>query len=191
MTLFLILAPFATFATLMMLTTVKISLVAAAVVALGIFGWDLVKGRSIKLLSAGAVVLFVALCSYHLLATELSPTTARLVVDQYRRRNRSGIDRNPASFLPCNMRVSGVDAETRQQPRFVRVNYILTWAWSAAFVLMLAVDVMTIYLPSIPLWICAAVAFVARNSATYFTQWYPKHVRAAAAQALDKTAIAS
>src|SRR6185503_7558371 len=81
MTLFLILAPFATFATLMMLTSVKISLVASAVAALGIFGWDIVKGRSIKMLSTGAVVLFVALCSYHLLATELSPTTARLIVD--------------------------------------------------------------------------------------------------------------
>lgn len=189
MTLFLILAPFATFATLMMLTTVKISLVASAVVALGIFGWDLVKGRSIKMLSAGAVVLFAALCGYHLLAKELSPTAARLIVD-------SGIVAialgSIAIRLPFTLQYARerVDAETQRQPRFVRVNYVLTWAWSAAFVLMLAVDVVTIYLPSIPLWICAAVAFVARNSATYFTQWYPKHVRAAVAQYTDKPALA-
>lgn len=189
--LFLILAPFATFATLMMLTTVKISLAASAVVALGIFGWDLVKGRSIKMLSAGAVILFAALCGYHLLAaTELSPTTVRLIVD-------SGVVaiavgsiaiRHPFTLQYARERV---DAEIQQQPRFVRVNYVLTWAWSAAFVLMLAVDVMAIYLPSIPLWICAAVAFVARNSATYFTQWYPKHVRAAVAQQPDKPVLAS
>lgn len=190
MTLFLILAPFATFATLMMLTTVKISLVASAVVALGIFGWDLVKGRSIKMLSAGAVVLFVALCGYHLLATELSPATARLIVDSSVVAIALG---SIAIRLPFTLQYARerVDAEIQQQPRFIRVNYILTWAWSAAFVLMLAVDVMTIYLPSIPLWICAAIAFVARNSATYFTRWYPKHVRAAIAQHPDKAPLAS
>lgn len=190
MTLFLILAPFATFATLMMLTTVKISLVVSTIVACGILGWDLAKGRSIKMLSAGAVVLFAALCSYHLLAKELSPTTARLIVD-------SGILAialgSIAIRLPFTLQYARerVAAEIQQQPRFIRVNYILTWAWSAAFVLMLAVDLMTIYLPGIPLWICAAVAFVARNSATYFTQWYPKHVRAVVARQPDKPALAS
>lgn len=189
MTLFLILAPFATFATLMMLTTVKISLLASTVVALSIFGWDLVKGRSIKMLSAGAVVLFIALCGYHMLATELTPSTARLIID-------SGILAialgSIAIRLPFTLQYARerVDAETQRQPRFVRVNYILTWVWSAAFIMMLAVDVMMIYLPSIPLWICAAVAFVARNSATYFTQWYPKHVRATAAQRTDKPVLA-
>ena len=190
MTLFLILAPFAAFATLMMLTTVKISLVVAAVVALGIFGWDLVKGRSIKMLSAGAVILFAALCGYHLLAKELSPTSARLIVDSGVLAIALG---SIAIRLPFTLQYARerVDAEIQRQPRFVRVNYILTWVWSAAFVLMLAVDVMMIYLPSIPLWICAAVAFVARNSATYFTQWYPKHVRAALARRPDKTALAN
>lgn len=189
MTLFLILAPFATFATLMMLTSVKISLVLSAVVALGIVSWDFLNGRSVKMLSAGAVVLFVALCGYHLLATELSPTAARLVVD-------SGVVAialgSIAIRLPFTMQYARerVDAETQQQPRFVRVNYILTWAWSAAFVLMLAVDLMTVYLPSVPLWICAAIAFVARNGATYFTKWYPKHVRAAVAQRQNETALA-
>jgi hypothetical protein len=43
---------------------------------------------------------------------------------------------------------------------------------------MLAADMVAIYMPSMPLWICAAIAFAIRNSALYFTQWYPKHVRA-------------
>jgi membrane protein YdbS with pleckstrin-like domain len=150
MTLFLILAPFAAFATLMMLTTVKISLVVAAVVALGIFGWDLVKGRPIKMLSAGAVILFAALCGYHLLAKELSPTSARLIVDSGVLAIALG---SIAIRLPFTLQYARerVDAEIQRQPRFVRVNYILTWVWSAAFVLMLAVDVMMIYLPSIAL----------------------------------------
>ena len=82
MALFLILAPFATFATLMLLTSVTISLAAAASVGFGLVGWDLFKGRSLKMLTAGALVLFATLCGYHLLARdELSPTTVRLIVD--------------------------------------------------------------------------------------------------------------
>ena len=60
----------------------------------------------------------------------------------------------------------------------MRTNYILTGVWSAAFVLMLAADVVSIYQPQLLLWTCAAIAFAARNSATLFTQWYPKRVRA-------------
>jgi hypothetical protein len=179
MTLFLILAPFATFATLMMLTSVKLSLAAAAAVGFGLVGWDLFKGRSLKMLSAGAMILFLTLCGYHLLArNELSPTTVRLIVD-------SGVlaialgsiaIRKPFTLQYA---LEVVDAETSKQPRFIRTNYILTWVWSAAFVLMLVADIVSIYLPSMPLWVCAAIAFAARNSATYFTQWYPRHVRAA------------
>jgi hypothetical protein len=190
MALFLILAPFATFATLMMLTTVKISLAAAATVALGIFGWDLVRGRSVKMLSAGSVILFMTLCGYHLIAaTELSPTTVRLIVDSGVLAIALG---SIAIRLPFTLQYARerVDAEIQQQPRFLRVNYILTWAWSAAFVLMLAVDIVALYLPSIPLWICAAVTFVARNSASYFTQWYPKHVRAAGESRSDTPVLA-
>jgi hypothetical protein len=191
MTLFLILAPFATFATLMMLTTVKISLAAAATVALGIFGWDIVKKRSVKMLSTGTVILFTALCGYHLLAaTELSPTMVRLIVDGGVLMIALG---SIAIRLPFTLQYARerVAAEIQQQPRFLRVNYILTWAWSAAFVLMLAVDVVAFYLPSIPLWICAAVTFAARNGASYFTQWYPKHVRAAVELQPDTPALAN
>ena len=82
MALFLILAPFATFATLMMLTTVKISLAASAVVAFGLVARDMVAGRSIKMLTTGALVLFASLAGYHLMAaTEMSPTSVRLAVD--------------------------------------------------------------------------------------------------------------
>lgn len=181
MALFLIVAPFATFATLMMLTSVKISLAAGAAVGLGLIGWDLLNGRSLKMLTTGALVLFASLCGYHLLVTDaLSATTVRLIVD-------TGVlaialvsiaIRKPFTLQYA---LEAVDAETSRRPHFMRVNYILTWVWSAAFVLMLVADIASIYLPSMPLWVCAAIAFAARNSATYFTKWYPKHVRAAIA----------
>lgn len=177
MALFLILAPFATFATLMVVTTAKISLVASAAVAFGLVLRDMVTGRSIKMLSAGALVIFASLAGYHLLAGDLNPTSVRLAVDGSILAIALG---SIALRMPFTLQHARevVDAETAQRPLFLRTNYILTWAWSAAFVLMLAADVVAIYLPSTPLWVCAAIAFAARNSATYFTQWYPKHVRA-------------
>lgn len=188
MALFLILAPFATFATLMLLTTVKISLAASALVAFGLVCRDMVGGRSIKMLSTGALVLFASLAGYHLMATtELSPTAVRLAVDGGVLAIALG---SIAIRLPFTLQYARemVDAETLTQPRFLRTNYILTWVWSAAFVLMLVADIVSIYLPSTPLWVCAAIAFAARNSATYFTQWYPKHVRTAIAASANTAA---
>ena len=43
-------------------------------------------------------------------------------------------------------------------------------------VLMLIADIVAVALPSVPLWTCAAIFFAARNSASLFTQWYPKRV---------------
>ena len=178
MALFLILAPFATFAALMMLTSIKITLAGSAIVALGVLGWDVAHGRSIKALAAGAFAIFATLLAYHFLTeTAMSPTAIRLAVD-------GGVLAialvSLAIRYPFTLQYAheAVDAETRQRPRFIRTNYILTWVWSAAFVLMLAADVVAIYLPSVPLWTCVAIAFAARNSASLFTQWYPKRVRA-------------
>lgn len=191
MALFLILAPFATFATLMLLTTVKISLAASAAVAFGLVCRDMVGGRSIKMLTTGSLILFASLAGYHFLsATELSPTTVRLAVD-------SGVLvialGSIAIRLPFTLQYAreAVDTETSKQPRFLRTNYILTWVWVAAFVLMLLADMVAIYLPSTPLWAGAAIAFAARNSATYFTRWYPKHVRAAMAAGSEVPAVAA
>ena len=178
MALFLILAPFATFATLMTLTSVKVSLAAAAAIGFGLVGWDLFKRRPLKMLTTGAMILFVGLCLYHLLAKdELNPVTVRLIVDTGVLAIALG---SIAIRKPFTIQYARevVAAEVYTQPRFIKTNYILTWVWSAAFVLMLAADIVSIYLPSMPLWVCAAIAFAARNSATYFTQWYPKHVRA-------------
>lgn len=177
MALFLILAPFATFATLMILTTAKVSLLASAAVALGLVLRDMVTGRSIKMLTAGALAIFASLAGYHLIVADMSTTSVRLAVDGCILILALGSIAIRKPFTLQHAR-EVVDAETAQRPVFLRTNYILTWAWSAAFVLMLAADMVAIYVPSMPLWICAAIAFTIRNSAIYFTQWYPKHVRA-------------
>jgi len=64
------------------------------------------------------------------------------------------------------------------QAGFLKANYIITSAWAAAFLLMLMSNVMMIYVPGLPLWCGLAVALAARNSALYFTKWYPKYRQA-------------
>jgi hypothetical protein len=43
--------------------------------------------------------------------------------------------------------------------------------------LMIAANVMMIYVPGLPIWSGLAIAFAARNSALYFTRWYPAYYR--------------
>ena len=50
--------------------------------------------------------------------------------------------------------------------------------WNAAFVLMIIGNVLTIYVPGLPLWSSLVIAFAARNSAAYFTTWYPQYRKA-------------
>ena len=49
---------------------------------------------------------------------------------------------------------------------------------TAAFVLMMIGNVLTIYVPGLPLWSSLVIAFAARNSAAYFTTWYPQYRKA-------------
>ena len=55
MTIFLILAPFGSFALLMLVTSAQVSLFAAAAICLAVIGVDIYRGRSIKTLGAGSV----------------------------------------------------------------------------------------------------------------------------------------
>ena len=43
---------------------------------------------------------------------------------------------------------------------------------------MVLANVLLIYLPGLPLWAGIAIAFAARNTAVYFTKWYPGYHRA-------------
>ena len=53
MTIFLILAPYGAFATLMLLTSAAVSLFAAAAICLVVIALDASRGRSIKILGVG------------------------------------------------------------------------------------------------------------------------------------------
>jgi hypothetical protein len=172
---FLIIAPFGAFAILMMVSSVAISLFAAAALSLGIVVWDVIRGGSLKMLAAGSVLIFSALgCYITLVDGNWSAVAVRLAVDVGL---LSIVLLSLAIRLPFTLQYARemVDAETSKLPGFMKANYILTWAWAGAFVLMLVADMLIIYMPSLPLWIGFAVAFAARNSAVAFTKWYPQY----------------
>jgi hypothetical protein len=178
MTIFLILAPFGSFALLMLVTSAEISLFVAAAICLAVVGIDRYRGRSIKMLGAGSVVLFSGLGAYVALVDPLlSSSVVKLAIDigVLAISLVSLIIRKP--FI-LQYALEEVDAETARQPGFLKAVYLITWAWNAAFVLMMIGNVLAIYVPGLPLWSSLVIAFAARNSAAYFTTWYPQYRKA-------------
>jgi hypothetical protein len=178
MTIFLILAPYGAFATLMLVTSAAVSLFASAAICLMVMAYDIFRGRSIKMLGAGSVIVFAALGAYVTLAdTNLSSSAVKLAVDAgvFAISLASLVIRQPFTLQYAR---EVVDAETAQLPGFMRANYIITWAWTGAFLLMMIANVLMIYVPGLPLWSGLLIAFAARNSAVYFTRWYPQYRKA-------------
>src|SRR5882672_5035790 len=175
MTIFLVLAPFGSFALLMLVTSAPVSLFTSAAISLTVVAYDIVRGLQIKILGAGSVVLFGALGGYTTLVDPgLSTSAVKLTVD-------AGILAiallSIAFRFPFTLQyaLEAVEPETAKLPGFMKANYIITGAWTAAFLAMMIANVLMIYVPSLPLWSGLAIAFAARNSAAYFTKWYPAH----------------
>jgi len=178
MTIFLILAPYGAFTFLMLVTSAAISLFASTAVCIAVIAFDVWRGRSIKILGVGSVVTFVAIGLYvALIDPALGASAVRFAVD-------AGIllvtlfsilIRYPFT-LQYALEVT--DAETAKLPGFMRANYIITWAWAAASLLMMIGNAAMIYVPWLPFWGGLLVAFAARNCAIYFTKWYPQYRRA-------------
>jgi hypothetical protein len=178
MTIFLILAPYGAFASLMLLTSAKVSVFAAAAIGLAVIALDFVRGRSLKWLGAGSAVLFAALGLYlTLIDPTLGNSAVKLSVD-------TGIFAISLTSMligrPFTLQYAreAVAAETAAMPGFLRANYIITAAWTAAALVMMVANLAMLYVPGLPLWLGLAIAFAARNSAVYFTKWYPQYRKA-------------
>jgi hypothetical protein len=178
MTIFLILAPFGSFALLMLVTSAEISLFTSAAICLAVIGIDVYRGRSIKMLGAGSVVVFATLGAYvALVDPNLSHSAVKLTVDvgMLAISLISLIIRKP--FI-LQYALEEVDAETARQPGFLKAVYLITWAWNGAFVLMIIGNALAIYVPGLPIWSSLVIAFAARYSAAFFTTWYPQYRKA-------------
>jgi hypothetical protein len=178
MSIFLVIAPFAAFSLLMLAASATVSLFAAAAICLAVISYDIARGRSIKILAAGPMILFAMLGVYlTFIDTGMSNSAVKLAVD-------AGVLAISLTSIvlrfPFTLQYARemVDTETANLPGFVRANYIITSAWTAAFLLMMIANVLMICVPGLPLWSGLVIAFAARNSAAYFTKWYPAYRRA-------------
>ena len=175
MTIFLILAPYGALTMLMLVTSATLSVFAAACVCLAVIALDAVRGRSVKLLGTGSAVLFAGIGSYlALIDPALSTSKVRLAVDAgvFTISAGSILVRHPFTLQYA---LESVPAETAAMPGFLRANYIITSAWTAAALLMMLSNLAMLYVPSLPIWTSLLIASAARNSAVYFTKWYPRY----------------
>jgi hypothetical protein len=175
MTIFLILAPYGVFAALMLVTSAAVSLFAAAAICLAVIAFDLMRGLSIKILGVGSVITFAAIgCYVAFVDQHLGTAPVKFAVDTgiFLVSLGSILARRPFTLQYAH---EVVDANTARQPGFLRVNYIITWVWTIAALLMMVGNIAILYMPSLPLWTGLLIAFAARNSAVFFTKWYPQH----------------
>jgi hypothetical protein len=177
MTIFLILAPYGAFSTLMLLTSATPSLLAATTVCAGTIAFDAWRGRSLKILATGSAILFAAIAAYlNIIDPEVSDKAVKLTVDIgiFVISLGSMLVRYP---FTTQYALESLPAEIAAMPGFMRANYIITSAWTAAALLMMLANAAILYVPGLPIWLGLAVAFAARNSAVYFTRWYPAYRR--------------
>src|ERR1700682_6229456 len=167
MMLFLILAPYGAFATLMLVTSAAVSLFASASICLMVIAYDMLRGRSIKILGAGYVILVGPLGGYvTLVDPSLNSSAVRLIVD-------GGVFAiallSIAFRFPFTLQYARemVDAETAKLPGFIKAGYIITWVWTGALFAMMAANVLMIYSPSLPLWSGLAIGFADSRNAIY------------------------
>ena len=178
MTIFLILAPFGSFALLMLVTSTQISLFATAAICLAVVGIDAARGRSVKMLSAGCVVVFSGIGTYvTLIDPNLGVSAVKIAADVGVLAISLGSLAIRKPFV-LQYALEAVDTETAKLPGFLKATYTITWAWTGAFVLMIIGNALTIYVPGLPLWSSLVIAFAARYSAALFTTWYPQYRKA-------------
>jgi hypothetical protein len=178
MTIFLILAPYGAFTFLMLTTSAAVSLFAAASVCLAAIAIDAWRGRAVKILGAGSAILFAGIGLYLICIDHtLSPSAVKLAVDTgiFAISLGSMLLRFPFTLQYA---IEAVPAETAAMPGFLRANYVITGAWTVAALLMMLANAAVLYVPGLPIWSSLAIAFAARNSAVYFTKWYPQYRRA-------------
>ncbi len=175
MTIFLILAPYGAFTFLMLVAPAMVSVFAALLTALAVIALDAIRGRSLKIFGAGGALVFAAIGLYlAFMEPSLAASKVRLAVDTgiFIVAAGSMLIRFPFSLQYA---LEAVPAETAAMPGFLRSNYLISGAWAAASLLMMLSNLALLYVPGLPIWTSLLIAFAARNSALYFTKWYPQY----------------
>jgi hypothetical protein len=171
-------APFIVFAVLDRLVGPVWSLAAGTAVSAVLLFLDLVRpGRKPKILEMGTFLLFGGLTVYLLLGdSSLSVIGVRVCVD-------TGlliiVLASMALRRPLTLQYAreGSPPELWNTPEFLRVNYVISSAWAAAFALMVLAELALLYVPQIPRRVGINVIVAALVGAVKFTSWYPSRGR--------------
>jgi hypothetical protein len=173
---FLILSPYMVFTAMAYLASLTDSLMVAALVSLALNLADHLRGRAPKAIGLLSTVMFGGLATYFVLAqTEWSRIEIGLTFDLgiFALAVISIALRRPFTLQYAR---ESVDAASQREPGFLHVNYVLTWVWAAAMAAMMTVDILSLYLPWLPLWTGFALTYVLRSGTVQFSKWYPKRL---------------
>jgi hypothetical protein len=171
-------APFIAFVIIERTVGVSAGLAAGALVSAVLLARDLVsRERRVKILEIGTFLLFGGLTLYAVLyGASWSVAAVRLRVD-------AGLMaivlasialRQPFTLQYAREKVA---PELWNTPTFVRVNYVITFAWALAFGAMVVADVLMAYMPSVPHAAGVVLTIAALYAAIKFTGWYPQQQR--------------
>jgi intracellular septation protein A len=127
------------------------------------------RGRSVKILEVGSLVVFGLLTAYTVDAGLLGIVLVSLAIGR------------PFTIQYAREQVPEVFWAS---PVFTSVNRAITWAWAGAFAVMVAADVSAEWVAAIPIWVDVVASIAAFAAAVGWTRWYPAKVRRAVAAAL-------
>jgi uncharacterized membrane protein YqjE len=173
MNILLAFAPFIIFALVDRFDSAVAGLVAGALTSVVLLIRDAVSRKTIKVLEIGTTLLFGGLALYSLLVkVDWSIIGVRLCVD-------AGllviVLISMAIGQPFTVQYAreSVPPDQWTSPEFLRVNYVITAVWGAAFAVMVAADLVMLYVPTVPLRVGIWVTILALFAAVRFTSWYP------------------
>jgi len=172
-------APFIAFAVIDRVVGSTPGLIAAAIVSIGLLLRDISAGRSMKILEIGTGALFSILAVFALfMQPAWSVIGVRVIVD-------AGLLAiviiSMAIRQPFTLQYAREQTppEIWSRPEFIRTNYVITAAWALAFTVMVAAEMVLLYIPSVPRQVGVIAIIAALIAAVKFTGWYPERERSA------------
>jgi len=178
-------APYIAFFIGMRAVSVDAGLDAALIVAIANAGRDWLQTRSLKVLEVGNVVLFAALAGFTFAEHwTWSVMQVRLAVDAGL---LAVVLASLAIGLPFTMQYARerVPEPVWKTPFFRTVNTHVTWAWAAAFAVLVAMHATVVFVPGMPVWLDIAASPLVLLAAFRFSIWYPAQARKRAGVALQ------
>ncbi|MEI9896343.1 MAG: hypothetical protein WDN28_21380 [Chthoniobacter sp.] len=174
MNILLAFAPFLVFAPVDRFFSPVAGLTSGALVAAVLVVRDVLsRDKKVKVLEVGTMILFGGLAIYALFGRMPSSIIwARLCVDV-------GLLLivliSMAVRCPFTLQYAreGTPETLWREPEFIRVNYIITVVWTAAFAVMVAADLAMLYMSNIPIKAGIWTTITAIFAAVKFTSWYP------------------